>query len=524
MSTLWYKEAVFYELYIRGFKDSNGDGHGDLPGLIEKLDYVQSLGVDCIWILPHYPSPLKDDGYDVADYYGVHPDYGTIADFKAFVEAAHERGLKVVVDMVMNHTSDQHPWFQAARADRESPYRNYYVWSDTGEEYADIRIVFPDFEESNWTYDEVAGQYYWHRFFRSQPDLNYDYEPLQEEMLKVVRYWLDLGVDGFRLDAIIYLYEREGTDGAGLPETHAFIKKLRRMMDADYPGRILIAEANDWPERLMDYFGDDDECHMCFHFPLMPRLYLALLEGDKTPIVDIIDRTPAPPAKAQWLSFLRNHDELSLEMVTEEEAEALYSAYAPAPRMKINNGIRRRLAPILNRDWRRYRLLLGLLMSLPGTPILYYGDEIGMGDNIDLPDRHGVRTPMQWEGEHGAGFSTSDETYQPLNREYPRVNVKKQQWEPHSFLNLTRSLVRARQTSAALRRGDLVWVSTGDPALLAFERQEATQTVLCLFNLTDSVRPLPLNLTGYKDMLGYAIADSSVSPLAMYWLVPESGE
>ncbi|MGB1252477.1 MAG: maltose alpha-D-glucosyltransferase [Candidatus Promineifilaceae bacterium] len=520
MSTNWYGEAVFYELYLRAFYDSNGDGHGDLRGAISKLDYIKSLGVDCIWILPHFPSPLKDDGYDVADYRNVHPDYGTLDDFRAFVDAAHARGLRVVIDLVMNHTSDQHPWFQAARQDRHSPYRDYYVWSDTGTEYSDIRLVFPDFEPSNWTWDAVAGQYFWHRFFRSQPDLNFDNPKVHEEMLDIVRFWLDLGVDGFRLDAVIYLYEREGTDGAGLPETHAFIQKVRRLLDQTYPDRVMIAEANDWPEALMAYFGEQEdrpECHMCFNFPIMPRLYLALLEGDRRALDDILRRTPQPPAGGQWLSFLRNHDELSLEMVTDEEGDALYAAFAPDPRMKINNGIRRRLAPILGFDVCQYRLLTALLMSLPGTPILYYGDEIGMGDNIWLADRNGVRTPMQWDGSLNAGFSSAEKPYAPIADSAAERTVAAQHNVPNSFLETTRKLVSVRQASPALRHGSFELVDLGEPALFGFRRSAENETIFCLFNLSN--RPQAVSqLPAGHNLLDTNPNSLTLEPYGVYWI------
>lgn len=482
----WYQEAVFYELYIRAYADSNGNGHGDFRGAIGKLDHIKSLSVDCIWIMPHYPSPLKDDGYDIADYMGVHPDYGDIDDFKAFVEAAHARGLRVITDLVMNHTSDQHPWFQAARQDRKSPYRDYYVWSDTGEEYADTRIIFLDDESSNWSYDEVAGQYFWHRFYSSQPDLNYDNPKVHEEMFNVIRFWLNMGLDGFRVDAIPYLYEREGTNCENLPETHAFLKTMRQMVEAEYPGTLLIAEANMWPQDLLPYFGtvEEPEFPVCFHFPIMPRLYQSLKSGDKTPIVDILNDTPPIPEGTQWMTFLRNHDELTLEMVTPEVRQWMWEQYAPEPRMKQNMGIRRRLASLLDSDKERWFLLHALFLSLPGTPIIYYGDEIGMGDNIWLPDRHGLRTPMQWNGSKNGGFSAADETYFPVHDEYTRVNVAAQEDDPESFLNLTRFLLQVRQGQGALKNGRLQWIETGNKSVLAFIRTDETETVLCVFNLS----------------------------------------
>ncbi|MEM7801177.1 MAG: maltose alpha-D-glucosyltransferase [Chloroflexota bacterium] len=507
MNNNWFQTAVFYELYIRAFYDSNGDGHGDFLGAIEKLDYIQSLGVDAVWILPHYPSPLKDDGYDVADYLGVHPDYGSLDDFKRFIAAAHQRGLKVVTDMVMNHTSDKHPWFQAAVQDTNSPYRDYYVWSDTGKEYADIRLVFPDFEESNWTWQEQAGQYYWHRFFHHQPDLNFDNPKVHTEMLNAVRFWLDLGVDGFRLDAVIYLYEREGTDGAGLPETHAFIKKLRALLDNEYPDRVLIAEANDWPVKLMDYFGESDECHMCFHFPLMPRLYMAIKQGNKKSLIDILERTPQLPLNTQWLTFLRNHDELSLEMVTPEEKEWMMSQYGADPAAKSNNGIRRRLAPLLENHKGKWLILNSILVSLIGTPIIYYGDEIGMGEDLSLPDRYSVRTPMQWDRSPNGGFSGAQETYFPVisDREYGyhAVNVDDQDEDPESWLNATRFLLKVRRQHPELQRGDMQIWETTSRAVFAYWRilkeDDRESKTLCLYNLSSEVQSVSLH---FPDLSG----------------------
>ena len=381
MQELWFKDAVFYELHVRAFYDSNGDGIGDFKGLTQKLSYLQDLGVSCLWLLPFYPSPLKDDGYDIADYYNVHPDYGTLDDFREFLDEAHRRGMRVISDLVLNHTSDQHPWFQAARADRNSPYRDYYVWSDTPDRYSDARIIFIDTERSNWTWDEVAGQFFWHRFYSHQPDLNYDNPAVQEEMLRVAEFWLDMGLDGFRMDAVPYLFEREGTNCENLPETHAYLKRIRKFIDERYPGRILLAEANQWPQDVRPYFGDGDEFHMAFNFPIMPRLFMALRREDRTPIIDIVQQLPPIPENCQWCTFLRNHDELTLEMVTSEERDYMWREYARDPRMKLNLGIRRRLAPLLDNSRRRIELMNALLFSLPGSPIIYYGDEIGMGDN-----------------------------------------------------------------------------------------------------------------------------------------------
>jgi len=527
----WYQEAVFFELNVRAYCDADGDGSGDFRGAITKLDHIKSLGVDCIWVQPMYPSPLHDDGYDVADYTGIHPDCGTLEDFKAFLDAAHARGLKVVTDMVMNHCSAEHPWFQAARQDRNSPYRDYFVWSDTPEKYRQARIIFLDVEPSNWTYDEVAGQYFWHRFYANQPDLNFDNPAVHEEMFRILRFWLDLGVDGFRADAVPYLYEREGTNCENLAETHEFLKKVRRLLDEEYPGRVLIAEANQWPEDLLPYFGEGDEFHMCFHFPSMPRLFMALKKGDKTPIVDILARTPPIPPGTQWMTFLRNHDELTLEMVTPEERQWMWEQYAPVPRMRLNLGIRRRLAPLLDNDKARWLALNALFLSLPGTPILYYGDEIGMGDNIWLPDRHGCRTPMQWSAEKNAGFSEADTTYMAVIDEppfsYREVNVAAQEGDERSYLSWTRYLIRTRQARHALRAGSLAWVETGDVAALAFRRGAGDDEVLCVFNLSDAARPAGItpgvdmhDLLSRDGRVHLAGQEIELGPFAALWLVP----
>lgn len=529
----WYQDAVFYELYVRAYCDSSGDGHGDFRGAISKLDHIKSLGVDCIWIMPMYPSPLRDDGYDVADYRGIHPDYGTIDDFKAFVEAAHERGLRVVIDLVLNHTSDQHPWFQSARKDPESPYRDYYVWSDTGSEYAEARIIFLDVEASNWSYDEVAQQYYWHRFYSCQPDLNFDNPEVRQEMLDIARFWLSMGIDGFRADAVPYLFEREGTNCENLPDTHQFLKQLRRMVDDEFPGAVLIAEANQWPEDLLPYFGDGDEFHMCFHFPIMPRLFQALKAADKSPIIEILERTPKIPQGTQWMTFLRNHDEMTLEMVTPEVRRWMWQQYAPEPRMRQNLGIRRRLAPLLDNDKRKWRLLNALFLSLPGTPIIYYGDEIGMGDNIWLPDRHGCRTPMQWSVDKNGGFSPADAPYLPVNSDavygYEAVNVVAQELDTDSYLALTRSMLAARQDQPALRRGSLEWLDldTDEQAVLAFSRQLDDETLFCIFNLSGEPRQVdtfwPASavdlLSGDRNM-GSAAETFELAPYAAHWLKP----
>ncbi|MEW5986037.1 MAG: maltose alpha-D-glucosyltransferase [Chloroflexota bacterium] len=530
----WYQEAVFYELNIRAYKDSNGDGHGDFQGAIRKLDYIQSLGVDCIWVQPMYPSPLKDDGYDISDYTNIHPPYGSLDDFRAFLDAAHQRGLRVVTDLVMNHTSDQHTWFQAARRDPHSPYRDYYVWSDSDQKYQEARIIFLDSEPSNWTFDETAGQYFWHRFYSSQPDLNYDNPAVHEEMFRIMRFWLDMGIDGFRCDAVPYLYEREGTNCENLPETHAFLKKVRRLVDEEYPGRVLIAEANQWPWDLLPYFGDGDEFQVCFHFPIMPRLYMAVKRGDKAPIVDILKRTPPIPPGTQWMTFLRNHDELTLEMVTPEEREWMWQHYAPDPRMRLNLGIRRRLAPLLDNDTRRWLLLNALLLSLPGAPIIYYGDEIGMGDNIALPDRHGCRTPMQWSAARHGGFSTAEQTYVPANSDpvygYPVVNVEAQESDPNSYLWATRRLLQARKQQPALLRGTMEWLPLDNPAVLAFWRIQEKQKLLCLCNLSDRTQDVSLDLRPQKGTLEDVLFERTAEvvselplvkrlpPYAFHWL------
>ena len=474
---LWYQHAVFYEVYVRAFADGNGDGQGDFIGLTSKLDYFVELGIDCLWLLPMYPSPLKDDGYDIADYYGLHPDYGTLDDFKTFLVEAHKRGLRVIADLVLNHTSDQHPWFQAARSFKESPYRNYYVWSDTDQKYAEARIIFLDTEKSNWTWDEAAGQYFWHRFYASQPDLNFDNLAVQTEMINVLRFWLDLGLDGFRADAVPYLFERDGTNCENLPETHAFLKEIRHYIDEHYPGRIMLAEANQWPQDLRPYFGDGDEFHMGFHFPVMPRLYMALAKGDRAPIVDILNATPSIPANCQWATFLRNHDELTLEMVTDEERQWMWQTYAPEARMRINLGIRRRLAPLLDGELRKIALLYSILLTLPGSPVLYYGDEIGMGDNIWLEDRDGVRTPMQWEAGPHAGFSGRDipaeRFYAPIIDDecfgYQIINVADQRTRPDSLWQVLRLMLATRKTIPALQGGYEI-LPLSNSALLAVKR------------------------------------------------------
>ncbi|GAB4486261.1 MAG: hypothetical protein Fur0016_05590 [Anaerolineales bacterium] len=524
----WYKDAIFYELNVRTFQDSNGDGIGDLPGLLMRLDYLQNLGVDCIWLLPIYPSPLRDDGYDIADFRNIHPDYGTLEDFKRLVNAVHARGMRLITDLVLNHTSDQHPWFQAARADKNSPYRDYYAWSDTGQEYAQTRIIFLDTEPSNWTWDEQAGQYYWHRFYAHQPDLNYDNPAVRQEMLAVVKFWLDLGVDGFRVDAVPYLFEREGTNCENLPETHAYLKELRAFVDTNYPGRMLLCEANQWPEDLRPYFGEGDEFHMGFHFPLMPRIFMALKKGRVEDLVSILKRTPAIPPSCQWATFLRNHDELSLEMVTPQERAWMWEQYAPHPRMRINLGIRRRLAPLLDGDQCKIELAHSLLLTLPGSPVLYYGDEIGMGENLHLPDRNGVRTPMQWDDSPTAGFSPVT-PYAPFPEgDYApaRVNAATQQNDPRSLFQRLRHMLAIRKRNHVFGRGGLNWLEdVQNPSVAAYTRTLADETVLVLHNLSDSPQSLAIapNLRGAaRDLLTGQVhllrASFILTPYQFLWL------
>lgn len=496
----WYKDAVFYEVNVRAFYDSNADGHGDIPGLIQKLEHFQELGVDCLWLQPMYPSPLKDDGYDISDFYGLLPQYGTVDDLKRLLERAHQLGIRVIMDLVMNHTSDQHPWFQAARADRNSPYRDYYVWSDSDQKYSGARIIFLDTESSNWTWDEMAGQYYWHRFYASQPDLNYDSPAVQAEMLKIIQFWLELGIDGFRADAIPYLFEREGTNCENLPETHAYLKKVRQFINENYPDRILLAEANQWPEDVREYFGNGkDEFHMGFHFPLMPRIFKSLKTGERSSLEWILERTPPLPEECQWCTFLRNHDELTLEMVTEEERQWMWEKYAPEPRMRLNLGIRRRLAPLLDNHQSKIELANSLLFTMQGSPILYYGDEIGMGDNIWQFDRNGVRTPMQWDASSKAGFSEAsvEEFYSPLidDEEFnPKiVNVADQRADPHSLYNTLRHMIAVRRQHPAFGRGAFTW--QGDnPHVAAYLRTYSEEHILVVNNLSDHIQDVSFEI------------------------------
>ena len=501
----WFKNAIFYEVYVRAFHDSNGDGQGDIRGLIEKLDYIQDLGVDCLWLLPIYPSPLLDDGYDIADYYNIHTDFGNLQDFKTLLDEAHARGLRVITDLVVNHTSDQHPWFQAARSDRNSPYRDYYVWSDSDQVYSDARIIFLDTEKSNWTWDEQAGQFFWHRFYSSQPDLNYDNPAVQEEMLKVMNFWLDLGVDGFRADAVPYLFERPGTNCENLPDTHAYLKKMRRFMDENYPGRILLCEANQWPEDVIAYFGDNDEFHMAFHFPVMPRIYMSLARADRTPLVEILHATPGIHPQNQWATFLRNHDELTLEMVTPEERQFMWNYYAPEPRMRLNLGIRRRMAPLLGGDRMKIELLNSILFTLPGTPFLYYGDEIGMGDNIWLNDRDGVRTPMQWEPQPGAGFSSAPDErfYGPVIDDdhygFKRINVAAQRSDPRSLWHTIRRMIYVRKEHLLFSSGSFSILPLENKSIFAVQREYQGESMIALHNLSGESQTFPFAPPGWAD-------------------------
>lgn len=515
----WYKDAVIYELHVKAFRDGNGDGIGDFKGLLEKLDYLQDLGVTAIWLLPFYPSPFKDDGYDIADYYQINPAYGDITQFQEVLQEAHARGLKVITELVINHTSDQHPWFQRARrAHRDSPERKFYVWTDDPSQYKDVRIIFQDFEASNWTWDPVAGQYYWHRFFYHQPDLNYDHPDVQEEVFRIIDHWCKMGVDGFRLDAVPYLFEREGTNGENLPETHAFLKKLRRYVDDHYPGTLLLAEANMWPEEAAAYFGTGDECHMNYHFPVMPRMFMALQSEDRYPITDIFEQTPDIPANCQWAMFLRNHDELTLEMVTDEERDYMYKVYVKDPRARINLGIRHRLAPLLGNSRKKIELLNYLLFSLPGTPVLYYGDEIGMGDNFYLGDRDGVRTPMQWTPGRNAGFSDANphRLYLPVildpEYHYESVNVEMQHGNTSSLLWWMKRLISKRKQYKAFSRGDLKFIASENPKILAFTRTYEQETMLVVVNLSRYTQPVELNLQAYRGYMPVEIFSKNKFP------------
>ena len=517
--TVWYKDAIIYQLHVKSFFDGNNDGIGDFPGLISKLDYIADLGVNTVWLLPFYPSPRRDDGYDISSYREVHPDYGTLADFRQFVRAAHARNIRVITELVVNHTSDQHPWFQRARrAKPGSPWRNFYVWSDDEQKYAGTRIIFVDTERSNWSWDPVAGGYYWHRFYAHQPDLNYDNPHVLKAVLGVMRFWLQLGVDGFRLDAVPYLVEREGTSNENLPETHEILKRFRREIDASFPERVLLAEVNQWPEDVKEYFGEGDECHMAFHFPLMPRMYMAIAREDRFPISDIIRQTPPIPDSCQWAVFLRNHDELTLEMVTDSERDYLWQTYAADRRARLNLGIRRRLAPLLERDRRRIELMDSLLLSMPGTPVIYYGDEINMGDNIHLGDRDGVRTPMQWSPDRNGGFSRADPAtlvlptiMDPLYG-YSAVNVEAESRDPYSVLNWMRRMLAVRRRHSAFGRGNLTLLYPKNRKVLAYLRQYGDDALLCVANVSHSPQAVELDLSQFAGRVPVELNAGSLFP------------
>jgi maltose alpha-D-glucosyltransferase / alpha-amylase len=542
---LWFKTAVFYEIHIRGFFDGNGDGSGDFRGLTEKLDYLQWLGVDCIWLLPFYKSPLRDGGYDISDFTLVNPEYGGVDDVKQFIDAAHARRIRVIADLVMNHTSADHPWFQEARSSPDSPKRDWYVWSDSDDRYLDARIIFTDTESSNWTWDPVAEQYYWHRFFSHQPDLNYDNPEVQEAMLEVLRFWLDLGLDGFRLDAVPYLFERDGTNGENLPETHAYLQRVRREVDEHYPDRVLLAEANQWPADVVEYFGGGDECHMAFHFPVMPRMFMAVRREEAAPIYEILAQTPTIPDNCQWGLFLRNHDELTLEMVTDEERDYMYAEYAKDPRMKLNLGIRRRLAPLLDNGRDEMELMTAILFSLPGSPVLYYGDEIAMGDNVFLGDRDGVRTPMQWTGDRNGGFSRADfaQLYAPPLMDpvygYQAVNVEAQLRISTSLLRWLRRFIAMRKEHPVFGFGTYEPIETSNRRIFAHLRRWEDDLVLCVHNMAKSAQPVELDLSEHEGRYPVELFGRSrfprvgelpylltLAPRGFYWfqLVPEEEE
>jgi maltose alpha-D-glucosyltransferase/alpha-amylase len=502
----WYRSSIFYEVHVRGFYDATNDGNGDLRGLTSKLDYLEWLGIDCLWLLPFYQSPLKDGGYDISDFLTVHPDFGTVEDAANLIEEAHRRGIRVIADMVMNHTSDLHPWFVESRQDRTNPKADWYVWGDDDQRWSDARVIFVDTEPSNWTFDQQRQQYYWHRFFHHQPDLNYRNPEVQEAMLDVITHWLGLGLDGFRLDAVPYLFEADGTNGENLPETHEYLRRVRSEVDARYPGKVLLAEANQWPEDVVEYFGDSDECHMCFHFPLMPRMFMSLRREERTPITEILDRTPEIPEGCQWGIFLRNHDELTLEMVTDEERDYMYAEYAKDPRMRRNVGISRRLFPLVENDRRQAELLHALLLSLPGTPILYYGDEIGMGDNIYLGDRDGVRTPMQWSPDRNGGFSGADfaQLFLPPSMDpvygFQPVNVEAERRDAASFLNWLRRMLHVRRQHPLFGLGGFELLDVSTPSVFAYLRtppadHENANPVLCVNNFSSAAQPAELFLS-----------------------------
>lgn len=534
---LWYKDAVFYELHVRAFYDGNDDGVGDFAGLIHKLDYLEWLGVDCLWLLPFYPSPLRDDGYDVADFRSIAASYGTTEDFRRLLEEAHRRGMRVIVDLILNHTSDQHAWFQAAKASPDAPTRHYYVWSETDQKYPRARIIFVDTEKSNWTWDPEAHAYFWHRFFSHQPDLNYDNPDVRRAMIQVMEYWLDQGLDGFRCDAVPYLFEREETICENLPETHRYLKEIRSSIDQRYKGRVLLAEANQWPSDVRPYFGDGDEFHMAFHFPLMPRLFMGVRSEDRQPIIDMFKHTPDIPPACQWCLFLRNHDELTLEMCTGEERDYMYYAYARDPQMRRNIGIARRLAPLLDNDRRKVELLNSIVFTLPGSPIIYYGDEIGMGDNIHLGDRNGVRTPMHWTADRNAGFSKADpsQLFLPVVTDavygYQSVNIEAQKQATHSLLNWMRRMIAIRKKHKVFGRGSLEFLSPANEKVLVYLRVYEQQTMLLVHNLAESSQAVELELGRYKDIVPEELFGESrfpviserpyvltLGPYSSYWL------
>jgi maltose alpha-D-glucosyltransferase / alpha-amylase len=532
----WYKTAVFYEIFVRGFFDSNDDGCGDLKGVIAKLDYLSWLGVDCLWLLPFYESPLRDGGYDISDFFTVLPEYGDLGDVVALVEAAHARGMRVIADLVMNHTSDQHPWFQESRLDATNKRADWYVWSDDDQQWPDAKIIFCDIENSNWAWDPVRQQYYWHRFFNHQPDLNYANPEVQEAMLEVLRFWLDLGLDGFRLDAVPFLFEREGTTGENLPETHDYLRRVRKEVDEMYPGRVLLAEADQWPSDVVDYYGDGDECHMCFHFPLMPRMFMAVRQEQRKPITEILAQTPDIPESAQWGIFLRNHDELTLAMVTDEERDYMWAEYAKDPRMKLNLGIRRRFAPLVDNDRRLGELLHAMLFSLPGSPIMYYGDEIGMGDNIFLGDRDTVRTPMQWSNDRNAGFSRADwaQLYLPPLMDpvfgFQACNVEAGVRTPSSFVHWTKRMLEVRKQHPLFGTGSFEVLDADNPAVFAYLRREGEDRVICVNNLSRSAQPARLPLAQFAGLVPVELMGRvsfptieeepyfvTLGPYAFYW-------
>lgn len=518
MNNLWYKDAIFYEVYVRAFSDSNADGQGDLRGLIGKLDYIKELGVDCIWLLPICESPLVDDGYDVSDYRRVIPEYGTLDDFKQLVQQAHARDMRVIADMIMNHTSDQHSWFVDSRSARDSTKRDYYLWSATDRKFEEARIIFVDSQKSNWQFDPQSGEYFFHRFYAQQPDLNYDNPIVREEMIDIIKFWLELGIDGFRCDAVPYLFKREGTNCENLPETHEYLKQVRRFVSDHYPGKLLLAEANQWPQDAVAYFGNGDEFQMAFNFPIMPRIFMALKSADRTPVVDISEATPPIPPDGQWCTFLRNHDELTLEMVTPEEREWMWDQYAPEPRMRLNLGIRRRLAPLLDNNPRKIRLADSLLFTLPGSPIIYYGDEIGMGDDIWLKDRDGVRTPMQWSALENGGFSKAPATrlYAPMVQDpvygFAHVNVDSQRADPDSILQTIKHQIAVRRRHPVFGRGDCKFLLPANRSILAYSRQHLDATMLVVNNLSDKMQETRLDLGAFGGRMPTNVLTDQVFP------------